>query len=248
VRRRLRHRRRQVYARGGEGGLDLTALGDVEIIGQLGEGVTCSVFDARWRGREVVLKLYKAGAIERHHRLLDEELVEFEWKRNRAFYDAPGLSGYVAEPLAYLCGPGIAALVQEKLSGQLYYHHYVARGSIVDEALFGHVRTSVELAHAAGLHDVDLHAGNQMVVQGPDGESLPTLFDFNFIPFYIPPPTPFVAALLKLGLIDLRSRDLRKLKNFHDFRRFERKLDKFGDFNESREVDAAMPGKEPLCR
>jgi hypothetical protein len=49
-------------------------------------------------------------------------------------------------------------------------------------------------------------------------------------------------------LRDLRSRDLLKLKNFPDVRRFVRKLDKFGDFNESREVDAAMPGKDPLCR
>jgi hypothetical protein len=228
VKRRLSHRRRQDYAEGGSGGLELSALGDVEIVGKLGEGVTCAVFDAHWKGRDVVLKLYKAGAIERHYRLLGEELVEFEWNRNRAFYDAPGLRRYVAEPLAYTMGPGIAAFVQEKLEGQLYYFDYVARGGL-DAALYEQVKTIVRLSHEAELYDVDLHAGNLMVVRGPDGLPQPKLFDFNFIPFYIHPPNPFVALLLKLGVIDLRSRDLRKLKNFHDFRRFERKVKRFAN-------------------
>jgi hypothetical protein len=217
-----------VYPRSAAGGLELSRLGDVEVLGPLGEGVTCAVFDARWHGRAAVLKLYKAGAIERHHRLLGEELVEFEWKRNRAFYDAPGLASYVAEPLAYLCAPGIAALVQEKLEGRLYYYHFVENGRRIDEALFGHVRRIVALAHAAGLYDVDLHAGNLMVVTGPDGLPIPKLFDFNFIPFYVHPPNPLVAVLLKMGVLDRASRDLRKLRRFHDFRRFERKIDKFG--------------------
>jgi hypothetical protein len=229
VRRRLSHRRRQDYADEGSGGLELTSFGDVEVLGKLGEGVTCAVFDARWRGRDVVLKLYKAGATERHFRLLNEELVEFEWKRNRAFYDAPGLRQYIAEPLAYLTGPGVAAFVQEKIEGQLYYFDYVERGEQIDEALFEHVKTLVRLSHEAGLYDVDLHAGNLMVVRDAHGVGIPKLFDFNFIPFYIHPPNPGTGLLLKLGILDHRSRDLRKLRNFHDFRRFARKVERFAN-------------------
>lgn len=229
MRKRLSHRRRQDYAERGSGGLELSALGDAEILGKLGEGVTCAVFDARWRGRDVVLKLYKAGAIERHYRLLSEELVEFEWKRNRAFYDAPGLRDYVAEPLAYLTGPGVAAFIQEKLEGRLYYFDYTERGGKVDQAVFEHVKNIVRLSHEAELYDVDLHAGNLMVVRGQDGVGMPKLFDFNFIPFYIHPPNPVTGLLLKLGVLDLRSRDLRKLRNFHDFRRFERKVKRFAN-------------------
>jgi tRNA A-37 threonylcarbamoyl transferase component Bud32 len=236
VKRLRSHRRRQDYAEAGSGGLELNALGDVEILGKLGEGVTCSVLDARWRGRDVVVKLYKAGAIERHHRLLGEELVEFEWNRNRAFYDAPGLRPYVAEPLAYLTSPGIAVFVQEKLDGRLYYFDHVERGGTIDPELFGHVGNIVRLAHEAGLYDVDLHAGNLMVVRDRDGRPMPKLFDFNFIPFYIHPPNPLVGLLLKLGLLDLKSRDLRKLRNFHDFRRFERKIERFA------KPDARGPG------
>ena len=89
------------------------------------------------------------------------------------------------------------------------------------------VREIGSVAHGAGLYDVDVHEGNVMVVDGADGRPTPKLFDFCFIPFYVHPPNPFVALLLKLKLIDLRSRDLRKLENFHDFRRFERKLKRF---------------------
>ena len=69
----------------------------------------------------------------------------------------------------------------------------------------------------------DLHAGNVMIVDD-GGEKVPKLFDFNFIPFYVHAPNPAVWLALKLGLMDLRSRDARKLRTFHDFRRFERKL------------------------
>lgn len=234
---RLSHRRRQIYPEAGEGGLTLTGLGDIAIHGKLGEGVTCAVYDATWKERDVILKLYKAGSIERHHRLLGEEIVEFEWRRNKAFYEADGLAPYVAEPLAYRTGPGLAAFVQEKLEGKLYFDHHEDRGEL-DEPLFEHVKTIVRLSHAAGLYDVDLHAGNLMVVREPDGTLRPKLFDFNFIPFYIHPPNPFVAMGLKLGILDRSWRDLRKLERFHDFTRFRRKLDKFGEVEAESKVES----------
>jgi hypothetical protein len=216
-------RRRQYYASSGEGGLELTALGDVRITGKLGEGVSCVVYDAEWHGRPVALKLYKAGAVERHARLLGEELAEFEYRRNRAFHDAPGLRRFVAQPLAFYTDGCVSAFVQERLAGTLYYFYYRDRGGTVPESLTADIGRLVESAHAAGLYDVDLHAGNVMVVE-QDGRPVPKLFDFNFIPFYIHPPNPAVWLALRLRLIDLRSRDVRKLRAFHDFRRYERKL------------------------
>jgi hypothetical protein len=191
--------------------------------------VSCIVYLAQWRGREVALKLYKAGAIERHHRLVGEELARYEYERNLAFHRASGLSRYVAEPLAYLCGPGMSAFVQERLVGPLYYQHHRDGGGGVDDALFGHVREIVRLSHAAGLYDVDLHAGNFVVVREASGELVPKLFDFNFIPFFVHAPNPAVWLALKLGLVDERWRDLRKLGRFHDFRRFEKKIRLFGE-------------------
>jgi hypothetical protein len=229
VRRRFRHRRRQVYESSAAGGLELTALGDARIVSKLGEGVSCIVYLAEWRGREVALKLYKAGAIERHQRLVGGELARYEYERNAAFRRVPGLAQYVAEPVAYLAGAGIAAFAQERLVGPLYYQHHRDSGGRVDATLFGHVREIVRLAHAAGLYDVDLHAGNFVVVREASGELVPKLFDFNFIPFFVHAPNPAVWLGLKLGIIDERWRDLRKLECFHDFRRFERKIRLFGE-------------------
>ena len=219
--------RRRKYPQSSSGGLVFSALGDLEILDPLGEGNLCIVYDARWQGREVALKLYKAASIEHHYLAYGDELVEYEWNRNRKLYDAPGLSRYVAKPLAYLCMPGIQALVQEKLSGPLYYFHSLENEGRVDEKLFGHVRNIVKCAHDNGIYDIDLHAGNLIVVEAPDGEPIPKLFDFNWIPFYIRPPNPIVGLMLKLGLMDRKSRDLRKLDQFHDFRDVERKLKKF---------------------
>jgi hypothetical protein len=229
VRRRFRHRRRQVYEASAAGGLELTALGDARIVSKLGEGVSCIVYLAEWRGREVALKLYKAGAIERHHRLVGGELARYEYERNAAFHRVPGLARYIAEPLAHLAGAGIAAFVQERLVGPTYYQHYRDTGGRVDATLFAHVREIVRLAHASGLYDVDLHAGNFVVVREPSGELVPKLFDFNFIPFFVHAPNPAVWLGLKLGIIDERWRDLRKLESFHDFRRFEKKIRLFGE-------------------
>ncbi len=216
-------RRRQYYEVDARGGLELSAIGDIRVRGRLGEGVSCNVYDAEWRGRPVALKLYKAGAVERHARLTGTELARFEYERNRAFYDAPGLRRYVAEPLAYFTDGCVSAFVQERLDGELYYFYHRKRGGDVPVSLRRAITEIVERAHTAGLYDVDLHAGNVMVVE-EDGVATPKLFDFNFIPFYIHPPNPLVWLGLKLGAIDLAWRDRRKLGAFDDFRRVERKL------------------------
>ncbi len=211
------------------GGLELTALGDVEIVEQLGEGGRSAVYRAHWRRREVALKVYKSSAVVRHARKHPQNLAEFEYSRNLAFYRADGMAQYVAEPLGFLATSGISVFAQEMLHGELYYFYYRERKGDVSPELYRHVERMVHLHHAAGLYDVDLHAMNVMVVEGPDGEPLPKLFDFNLIPFHVRPPNPFVGLLLRLGWMSPRARDLRKLRNFHDFRRVERKLLKFYD-------------------
>ena len=233
----MAHRRRQVYATEGAGGLELAAVGDARIVRKIGEGVSCAVYLAEWHSREVVLKLYKAGAIERHHRLVGGELARYEYERNVAFHRAPGLARYTAEPLAYLSTAGIAAFVQERLIGPLYYQHHRDSGGRASDALFGHIREIVRLAHEAGLDDVDLHAGNFVVVREQGGELVPKLFDFNFIPFYVHAPNPVVWLALRLGLIDRTWRDQRKLVRFHDFTRFEKKIRMFGEPASVREGD-----------
>lgn len=223
MKRRLRHKRRQVHADRGEGGFELTSIGDVRITGKLGEGVSCVVYRGERDGREVTLKLYKSGAVEAHARHHDQELAEFEYRRNIAFFEAPGLARYVARPLGYLATSGVSVMIQERLDGVLYHDYLRSHDGDAPESLRNHIRRIVELAHAAGLYDVDLHARNVMVVESEDGEVVPKLFDFNSIPFYVRPRNPLVALLLKTGLVGERWRDHRKLKSLHKSKRWERK-------------------------
>ena len=212
---------------GAAGGLAFTSLGDVRILGKLGEGGRSTVYHGDWHGREIALKVYKPQAIERHARKHRVNLAEYEYLRNKAFYEARGLARYVAEPFGYLATGGIYAFMQERLDGELYYFYFRERGGIVPVELAGHLTRIVELSHGVGLYDVDLHPMNVMVVQEPAGAIVPRLFDFNLIPFHVHPPNKLVAFLLKTRLMSLRARDLRKLRNFHDFSRVEAKLLKF---------------------
>lgn len=221
MKRKPNRERRQIYPESGEGGLELTAIGDVRLTGRLGEGVTCVVHRGEWHGREVTVKLYKAAAVEWHARRHRQELAEYEYRRNKQFHEAPGLARYVARPLAYLSSGPVSVLVQERLDGILYHRYHRDRNGEVPDSLLEHVRRIIDLAHQAGLYDVDLHARNIMVVS-EDGEPIPKLFDFNYIPFHVRPRNPFVAFLLKTGWLGPRSRDLRKLRKFHDFKRLER--------------------------
>jgi hypothetical protein len=222
----VRPKRRQVYHETAAGGLELTAVGGARILRRLGEGVSCVAYLAEWRGEPAVLKIYKAAAIERHARYHPVELAEFEYRRNLAFYEAPGLEPHVARPLAYLVSGGVAAMLQERLEGQLYYHHWLARGGRVAPGLFGQVERIVELAHAAGLYDLDLNSANVMVVEVA-GEPRAKLFDFNLIPFHENRAKPLVYLAARLGLVDPRARDRRKLRTFHTNSGVARKLDRF---------------------
>lgn len=179
-----------------------------------------------WDGRRVAVKIYKPTAVLRHARKHAVPLPRYEHERNLAFFRAPGLAPHVAEPLAFIDEPGVSALVQERLDGELYYFRFLGRGRLPEPALVEQLGRIVRLAHEAGLYDVDLHAMNVMVVEGAEGP-VARLFDFNLIPFHVRPPNPWMALMLRTGLMDSRARDLRKLEHFHDFGRVERKLLRF---------------------
>lgn len=222
-------KRRQIYPLRSGGGLQLSSVADVEIGNRLGEGLTCVVYDGLWRGRPVAAKLYKASAVDRHHAVTGTELAEYEYERNAALRALPGVEPYVAEPLAYLSTAGVSMFLQERLEGELYYDHYVRNEGRVDPSVLETLERVVTTGNEAGLYDLDVHAGNTMLVSDSQGGSLrPVLFDFNAIPFFDKPPNPFVWAAFRLGFIGRDWRDRNKLANFHDFSSYRKKLAKYG--------------------
>jgi hypothetical protein len=201
-----------------------TRFEGVEIFDEIGRGRRSRVYRSRWQGRDCAVKIYEKVAAARHARITGEGIAEFEYARNLSYYRAPGLGRYVAEPLGCVAIDDTQALAQELLIGQLYYYYYRERAGRIAASLAGDLANMVELAHAAGLFDMDLHAMNVMVIEKAGAQPVPKLFDFNLIPFHVRPQNMFVGWLLKAGLLSRRSRDLRRLRNFHHFGPIERRL------------------------
>jgi ubiquinone/menaquinone biosynthesis C-methylase UbiE len=203
-----------------------TEYADLQVTEKLGEGKRSVVYRARWRGRDIGLKVYKPAASARHARKHKLPLAEFEHRRNRAFFEARGMAKYVAEPLGFVVEPGFQMSLQECLDGEVYYFAQRDHADFISPRFMEDLGELVSLSHEAQLYDIDLHAMNVMVDRRAGG---PKLFDFNQIPFTERPQNPFIGLALKLGLLGRESRDLRKLARFNNFDRVERKLLKFYD-------------------
>ena len=201
-----------------------TPYAGLEVTEKLGEGKRSIVYRARWQGRDVGVKVYKPAAIARHARKHELPLAEFEHRRNKAFFEARGLSRYIAEPLGFIVEPGFQMSLQECLDGEVYYFAQRDHADFISPRFMDDLAELVSLSHQAKLYDIDLHSMNVMVDRKA---GTPKLFDFNQIPFTERPQNPFVGLALKLGLLGRESRDLRKLARFNNFDRVERKLLKF---------------------
>ncbi|HEX6397778.1 MAG TPA: methyltransferase domain-containing protein, partial [Steroidobacteraceae bacterium] len=185
-----------------------TQYADLQITEKLGEGKRSVVYRARWKGREVGVKVYKPAAIANHARKHELPLAEFEHRRNKAFFEARGMAKYVAEPLGFVVEPGFQMSLQECVDGEVYYFAQRDHADFISPRFMEDLATVVSLSHEAQLYDIDLHAMNVMVDRKA---GTPKLFDFNQIPFTERPQNPFVGLALKLGLLGRESRDLRKL-------------------------------------
>jgi ubiquinone/menaquinone biosynthesis C-methylase UbiE len=206
-----------------------TLYADLEVTEKLGEGKRSVVYRARWKGRELGLKVYKPAAIANHARKHKLPLAEFEHRRNKAFFEARGMAQYVAEPIGFVVEPGFQMSLQECVDGEVYYFAQRDHADFISPRFMEDLANVVTLSHEAQLYDIDLHAMNVMVDRH---KGTPKLFDFNQIPFTERPQNPFVGLALKLGLLGRGSRDLRKLARFQNYDRVERKLLKF--YEESR--------------
>lgn len=200
-------------------------LGTVVPLERIAWGKVTTVYRARLGQQIVALKVYKPDYVRRHDERHPLNIAEYEYTRNRAFRSSPDLRRYTAEPLGYVHSSTVSAFVQELLDGEMYYDVCVARGRPL-EGVFAHLERIVGYAHALDLFDIDLHAMNVLIVE-EDGEEIPKLFDFNRIPFYLHPRNPLEALALRLGVIDERTRDRKKLRQFHNFRKLLRRRSRF---------------------
>ena len=205
--------------------LELTNVGPVRIIEPLAAGKMTVVYRGLLAGEIVALKIYKPEYVKKHAERHPVGLAEFEFTRNKAFRAHPELARYAVRPIGYLDTPGVSAIVQELARGEMYYDLCLRRGGPLP-GVMRHLEKVVALAHDAGLYDIDLQALNVLVVE-VGGEEVPLLFDFNRLPFYMHPRNPLERLALRLGIIDERFRDYKKLRQFHDFAKLRRRRSRF---------------------
>ena len=140
-----------------------TKYAELAVTDKLGEGKRSIVYRGRWQGREVGIKVYKPAAMASHARKHKLPLAEFENLRNKAFFEARGMSKYVAEPLGFVVEPGFQMSLQELVDGEVYYFAQRDHADFISPRFMDDLANLVTLSHEASLYDIDLHAMNVMV-------------------------------------------------------------------------------------
>jgi hypothetical protein len=202
-----------------------TEYADLEVTEKLGEGKRSVVYRARWRGREIGLKVYKPAAIANHARKHKLPLAEFEHRRNKAFFEARGMAKYVAEPLGFVVEPGFQMSLQECPRRRGVLLRAARPRGVHFAAIHEDLNKLVSLSHEA---EAVRHRPARNDTSWSIARRAAQAVRFQSNPVHRATSEPFSSGLaLKLGLLGRESRDLRKLKNFTNYDRVERKLLRF---------------------
>lgn len=184
---------------------------------RLGEGRRSVVYRASWQGRIIALKLYRPEFVSKYRDKYGLDIARFEYDRNRAFIEVPGLAPYAAKPIGTLGqDDGFSpAFLQECIDGLPLTELGMQEGGLPEELLDAgkHI---VHLAESAGLHDLDLFYRNILVRQSADGW-MPVIHDFNLVPQYLFPPNPFLKVAYSIGLRKFSHRDYRCIRQWREF-------------------------------
>ena len=184
---------------------------------RLGEGRRSVVYQASWQGREIALKIYRPEFVDKYRRKFGLDIARFEYQRNQAFIDVPGLAPYAAKPIAILGqNDGFSpAFLQERIEGLPLTELGMREGGLPEEVLEAgkHI---VHLAESAGLHDLDLFYRNILVRQNGEGW-VPVIHDFNLVPQHLFPPNPFLYLAYRFGIRKKSHRDYRCIRQWREF-------------------------------
>lgn len=184
---------------------------------RLGEGRRSVVYEAPWKGRTVALKLYRPEFVSKYRERFGLDIARFEYDRNQAFINVPGLARYAAKPLAVLGqDDGFSpAFLQERVEGLPLTELGMREGGLPGEVIAAG-KQIVRLAEAAGLHDLDLFFRNILVRESQDGWA-PVIHDFNLVPQHLFPPNPFLYLAYRLGIRKNSHRDYRCIRQWREF-------------------------------
>jgi hypothetical protein len=183
-----------------------------KLVGRLGSGRRCTVWQAR-RGTELVaVKIFNSRAIAKHASRHHEPLARFEFNRNRQLYAVPGLRNNIVRPVSVIDRGHQQILMQDVVCGETVADFRAVANDRDRQRICAQLVRIVAAAHDASIFDLDIHSGNILISRARTGQPNVMLFDFNKIPFHEWPPNALAGCLLRLGWIGPRSRDFRLLR------------------------------------
>ncbi len=187
---------------------------DIRVLEPLGEGRRSWVYRADFRGRNAVIKVYRPYFIEKYRKRYAVDIARFEFDRNLAFRNLHAMRQHTVQPLMVLNAEEgyTTAFVQEYIEGIPLLDMIAQLGRLPKETLrLG--RLIVDTATQAGLHDLDVSAGNIKVVKR-NNDWVPVIYDFNMMPQHLYAPNPFMALGFLLGIRSKSHRDYRSLREW----------------------------------
>ena len=199
----------------GEASLSLSLPEDFVIEQRLESGFRSVVYQAQYRGKRVILKVYKPAYDAKCRQRAGMSAAQFEYERNQSFYRNPDLRRYVARPLHWLKSADgwTESFAQEYIEGLSLSAYRKQIGKISVE-FANQIERICKIAWSADLFDLDLHNHNVMAVR-KDEKWQPMLFDFNMLPKEVGGRL-LTRMMFHLGLRDPAYRDRRWLKQLFE--------------------------------
>jgi len=193
---------------------DLILPEEIQVISFLGRGRRSFSYKGKFDDQDVVIKVYRNEFVEKYIIKDNIDIAEFEFQRNSQLYSIDAIRPYIAQPFKYfpIDSKYTHSFIQQYVGGITLKLLIFQLGYLPNEVLnIGY--KIVRLAESEGIHDLDISAGNILVVEN-NGSWMPKLYDFNLLPQHMSAPNPFMAFCFKVGLRRKSHRDYRSLKNW----------------------------------
>lgn len=160
----------------------LTLPPGLDLQKKLGESRMATVYQARYQGEDVVVKVYSDKAARWYKNKLNKNIAVFEMAQNRAFRKSPQLLPYTAKPIRVIGQDGQHSLcfLQEYIDGKTVEELARELGGL-PEGLLSLGQKIARICEAESLDGLDQFMNNTLLRQHA-GQWVPVIHDFKHVP------------------------------------------------------------------
>lgn len=154
----------------------------LELQEKLGESRMATVYKARFKGEDVVVKVYSEKAARWYKNKLNQNIAVFEMAQNRNFRKSPQLLPYTAKPIRVIGQDGNYSLcfLQEYIEGKTVEELAREMGGL-PEGLMALGQKIAQVCEAEGLQGLNQFMKNTLL-RDHAGQWTPVIHDFKHVP------------------------------------------------------------------